>query len=254
MKKFMMIVLVIMCAFMLCACGAKKEGDTVLENKLEVSKIDSTKEYVYDAEYTYEDLEGKSYRSQSTEQTYSLNDIVLPYININSQDAINANNEIKKLFNELAEHFKNELEDTQTWYDISNYKSYINGNILSVVITTESGGSSPETYRHYAYNFELDSGEKVSYADVYKTVGFASNNIDSKIEEAIKNDERYSYYSKDDQNLNNDINKSIENYSNSVKDESINYFIDSNGKLNVIVTMEISALEQEIYETIFIIS
>ena len=61
-----------------------------------VSKLDDTKDWVYDAEYT-KNVIAESY-STHWNDTYYAKDIVIPYININSSYANNANNEIKEVF------------------------------------------------------------------------------------------------------------------------------------------------------------
>lgn len=210
-----------------------------------ISKIDESKQLVYDAEYTYGDLEGKTYISKSMEKTYSLEDIVVPYININSDDAIKANKEIQQLFEECAEFFKQELEGEQTWYNIANYKTYSNDKILSILITVQSGGTDVENYEYYTYNFNLENLKMISYETAYNKAGFSSNNINSKVENAITNCEKLLNLTDSDcpegTNRNTYINNSIKNYKDSIIDNSIKYFIDENGELNVIVKIEIPA-------------
>ena len=213
------------------------EQNYIVSDENETKKIDESNDLVYDAEYTYDNLAGKSYTSEFGE-TYSFEDIVVPYINIKSEDATKANNEIEQLFEELAEKFKKELESTKTWYAISNYKTFINNEVLSIVITLETGGTDVETYEYYTYNFDLNTLNKLSYSAVYENIGENSNNIDSKAKDAIRNCELLSKFS-NEANINTYINKSIENYEYSVKDNSIKYFLDNNGELNIIVNIEV---------------
>ena len=209
-------------------------------------KIDDSKELIYDANYSYKNFSNESYYSQNMGKTYSLKDINLPYININSEDASKANKEIKTLFEELAKFFEEEYTNTKTWYNIASYKTYTKGNLLSILITVETGGTDVEQYKYYAYNFNLDTSKLYSYEETYKLAGFNPNNIDGKVEEAIKKSERITSFN---ENIASYIEKSIKNYNNSVKDKSIKYFIDGNNELNVIVKIEIPVGREE-FDTI----
>lgn len=199
-------------------------------------KIDNNKELVYDANYSYKNFSNESYYSQNMNKTYTLKDINVPYININSEDASDANKEIKALFDELAEFFEQEYNDTKTWYNIASYKTYTRGNLLSIVITVESGGTDVEQYKYYTYNFNLDTLKPYSYEEAYKLVGFNSSNIDVKAEEAIKKCERITQFEED---ITTYIEKSINNYRSAVKDKSMKYFIDENNEFNIIVRIEL---------------
>lgn len=228
--------------------------NNIFVNEKTINKLDNTKDLVYDAEYTYGDLKGKSYISETIKERYSLDDIIVPYININSADAINANKEIKNLFDKLAEFFKSELEDFQIGYNISSYKTYTNNNILSVIITVESGGTAPEVYEYYTYNFDLKTLNRLSYYDVYNKLGYTSNDIDWKVKSGIMNNSLLSQspeiYNFNGNNLNTYIDKSVNNYKESISNNSINYFIDSKGKLNVIVKIEAPIQSGEFNEII----
>lgn len=199
-------------------------------------KIDDSKDLVYDANYSYKNFSNESYYSQNMNKTYSLKDINVPYINIKSEEVSNANKEIKALFEDLAKFFEQEYNDTKTWYNIASYKTYIKGNLLSVVITVEAGGTDVEQYKYYTYNFNLDTLKPYSYEEAYKLAGFNSNNIDTKVEDAIKECDRIAEFKED---ITTYTEKSIKNYTNSVKDKSIKYFIDENNGLNVIVKIEL---------------
>lgn len=227
-------------------CYSNKNKDVSDEDKTSVSsknltkksniKIDDNRDLIYDANYLYKNFSDESYYSENMEREYSLKDINLPYININSEDANKANKEIEKLFEKLAEFFEQEYKDTKTWYNVASYKTYTKGNLLSILITVESGGTDVEQYKYYTYNFNLSTLKMYSYEEIYKLAGFTSNNIDEKVEEAIKKSERITEFKED---ITTYIEKSIKNYTNSVKDQSIQYFIDENNELNVIVKIEL---------------
>lgn len=219
-------------------------------------KIDSSKELVYNAEYTYKDLDGKSYKSVSTEKTYSLKDIQVPYININSEDAKKANNDIKEIFDGLAKFFEEELKDTKTWYNISKYEYFINDKVLSIVITVESGGTDVKKYEYYTFNFDLNTLKSLNYEEMYKNAGFTSDNINSKVENEIKNcdllkeltEEHVGEFETVEQYINNSIN----NYKLDVFDNEIKYYLNDSGKLNVIVDVE-APVGRGVFQTILTI-
>lgn len=238
--------------------GTKSDPKTVTKagatGENEDLKVDADKEIIYDAEYTYQNLEEEKYTSSSTQETYSLKDIKVPVININSSYATKANNEIKEIFNELAKRFKEELDGAQISYGIAGYRYYIDSEILSVEIKTEKGGTSVPVYEYYAYNFNLNNGSQFTYKEAYEFAGFTSSNINEKVENAITETlkERMKGFEQIGNNNNNGNNNdlenmdidtynkaSIQNYRDSVNDESIKYFIDENEKLNVIVDLEI---------------
>ena len=125
-------------------CYSNKNKDVSDEDKTSVSsknltkksniKIYDNRDLIYDANYLYKNFSDESYYSENMNKSYSLKDINLPYININSEDANNANKEIKTLFEELAENFEQEYKNTKTWYNIASYKTYTKGNLLSILI------------------------------------------------------------------------------------------------------------------------
>ena len=88
----------------------------------------------------------------------SASDLVVPYINIDSNDAKKANKEIYELYENLIKKFNENLKD-EIWFTLVEYKTYTNDNIISVVITTESSGTGPTIYDYYTYNFNLNNGK-----------------------------------------------------------------------------------------------
>lgn len=217
-------------------------ADEIASNESTSIKIDDTKELVYNANYSYKNISNESYYNQNMNKTYSLKDINMPYINIDSEEASNANEEIKALFDELAKFFEQEYNDTKTWYNTASYKTYTRDNLLSIVITVVSGGTNIEQYKYYTYNFNLDTLKSYSYEEAYKLAGFNSSNIDVKSENAIKKCETITQFEKSaqsEEDITTYIQKSINNYTNAVNDKTIKYFIDENNELNIVVKIEL---------------
>ena len=197
-------------------------------------KLDESKDYVYDAEYYGKDG-NKSYTTPYDEK-FALKDINVPYININSEDAKKVNKEIKELYDELAELFEEEYEDAKTWYNIASYEVYTNKNVLSVVITTQSGGTDVEKSIYYAYNFDLNTLKKLSFEEIYQIAGFTKENINSCSEAAILNEIKSRM-----ENFENGINMvslwTLDEYNNAIKKNELMYFLSDNGKLKIITNI-----------------
>ena len=209
----------------------------------------SEQKLVYDAKYA-NNLTQTSYIN-GFNQKYSVEDLKVPYINLNSEDAKKANNEIEKMYQDLIEIFKENLEQVSKGKMsndcIVNYNSYINGNTLSVVIDIQY---SERLYKdYYTYNFDLNTLNLLSYEDVYKRAGFTDDNISSKVENTIKNCKIYEKYNQSD--AEKCIQKTITAYKEkSLKDIGLGgidseyylgYYLNKEGKLDIIIYFDINA-------------
>lgn len=225
----------------------KKEEKEEIEEKEEVEetslKEDETKAWIYDANYEYE-VSAKSYSTFF--ETYYASEIVVPYLNIDSADARNANRKIKEIFDEAMMFYEYGVEDNITYVDDCSYDYYLDDKTLSVVITFGVGATHVVAPKYYTYNFDLTTGNLLSYQDVYQLSGF--NNITTKAEAAIteymaETLTDFGYLEDDEFNTYND--QSIDNYKASVREETIKYFLDKDKKLNVVVKIVIPAGEGE---------
>lgn len=205
-------------------------------NKNVVSKLDNNKAWIHDADYNLPTSE-ESYYVDLT-NLISAKDLIVPYININSDDAQKANQEIYELYKGLIDAFNKNIKDKK-WYTLVKYKDYTYDNTVSVVITTETHGTDVPLYKHYTYSFNLDNGKLLSYEEAYKITGLSESNINDKVNKSITNALKQKYSNNSDFNTYN--NKSINNYKTSVNNGTIKFFIDGNNKLNIIVTLEIPA-------------
>lgn len=206
-----------------------------------VNKLDDSKEYVYRASY---DNDGIVDSYSTLYKTYYLDNIVVPYINIDSEDALKVNAEIKSVYDSAIETYKKGIEDKMSYVDDCSYRFFVNDNILSVVLTYGKGATDVVHPSYYTYNFDLKTGRLVSYEDIYSYVGFNSDNISQSVKSSITTvmTERMSKFPdslKEDFDTYN--SQSYDNYISLINDSSIKYFISSNKKLNVIVTLSIPA-------------
>ena len=213
----------------------KTNGDDnkVNENNNEVTyvkKINKEKFWVYDAKYEY-DVDKKQYTTDFG-VTYYINNIVAPYINIDSSDAKTANTEIKKSFDNAITKYNGEFTNVDNF----DYKNYINNDIISVMLNYTWSGTDLPVVDYFTYNFNIKTGKLLSYEDIYSKFGYTKDSINNLMKEKINekaaevlNDEYY----KD--KLETLSNKSYEEYKNNVNSDKIEYFIDSNNTLNVVV-------------------
>lgn len=191
-------------------------------------KIDSSKDFVYNA--TYENSK------------YDTKNIILPYININTDTAKNVNEEIKGIFDTLTATDPNS-SDENPFFAKASYKNYTTGEILSIIITVESGNVENPSIKYYTYNFSLVSLIDLEYQALYKTIGKSTQEVQNEIEEAIKNEITGSYSnSNDTTNLENDINTSINTYKSDVYNHKLKMYLDGKD-LNIIVTLKDSTKE-----------
>ncbi len=218
-----------------------------------VSKLDDTKDWVYDAEYT-KNVTADSYLTYFVE-TYYAKDIVVPYINVNSSYANTANSDIKKVFDDAIESYNDGVSDKMTYVDECGYKKYVTDNTLSVILTYGVGATDVVHPKYYTYNIDLKTGNQLSYEEVYNIAGLSSSNIDSKVENAItkkmqdelkdlkdpQKDTSAGGYYPDGTNFNTYNNESISNYKKSISNNTLKYFLSDNGKLNIVVKLSIPA-------------
>jgi hypothetical protein len=167
-------------------------------------KIDESKDWVYNAEYSKENKEIRTENETLGNKTFQTDkDLIVPYININSQDAKKANEEIKELYeekySEFGEYLSKSSDGELKAYScpLLEYKVYENQNILSIVIyntermiVTNSSIGSKEIYIH-TYNFNLDTLEVATLDEMAVLCKFSSGNeVTKKIkdwEESQKN-------------------------------------------------------------------
>ena len=171
---------------------------------------DSTKDLIYTSNQISKTVQGK----------YSMN-LNVPTFNINSPVANEMNTEIENVFVKKATSILVNAE-TSTDYVIYNidYAGYINGNILSLVIkATLKEGSNPQRIMYLGYNYNLQTGTKISLEDYMAYKEITNTTLQNRINKEIKeisqqtqdlNDVGFSVYTRDP---NSDMYK-IENITN----------------------------------------
>lgn len=201
-----------------------------------ITKLENDKDWVYEADYNLPTEKESYYAYGDHSKLVSAKDIIVPYINIDTTDAKKANEEIYKLYEHLIAAFNENVKE-EIWYTTVEYKVYTNDDVVSIIITTESGGTAVPGYSYYTYNFNLKNGSLLTYEDAYKYTGLKKKDIEDKVKQAITTfmKKEFSY----DMDMEPYINASINNYKTDVSDEKISYFIDDDKKLNIIVVLSV---------------
>ncbi len=262
MKKILLIISMI-AVLLLVGCGKKEDTNVpentntqqqeLIENVQEnndtqetvtmVSKLDDSRDWVYDAEYE-KNVIADSY-TNSYDETYFAKDIVVPYINVDSPDANRINLKIKDIMEELVSTFNAGAteEEPKRYINECRYEYSANNDILSGMLVYSVGQTAVPVDQYYVFNLSLKDGRVCTYEDCYTACGFSKEDIDSKVKSKIT--ELVSSYltEEDDEGF---VQKSIDTYDTLVSENNIMYFIDSNNKLNVISRVSIP-VEQEIY-------
>ncbi len=222
-------------------CPSNEENN--ISDKETNIKIDVDKDWAYDALYEKNVL-ADSYTTTYYETFYA-KDIIVPYININSSSANKANQEIKKIFDNLIEFYNESVNNKTSAISDTNYKKISYKNTYSLLLTQKLGsGTDVATPTYYTYNFDAKTGEKLTFEDIYTRAGFTSDNIDKKVESAITNimqekleDYKDSY--PDKTNFDTYNNESFNNYKETLKNNTLKYYLTDDGKLNIIVSLSI---------------
>lgn len=223
----------------------EKKGEIVNQEQL------SEEELVYNAKYEI-NVEQTSYKDNFGRE-YSVEDIKLPYINLDSEDAKKANKEIEELHKNLIKEFKENIGYAQqkmmTNDFVTSYNTYINGDILSILIEEDRGYDGKLHNSYYTYNFDVKTGKMLSYEEVYKKAGFTEENISEKVENAIKTLDVYNETEQSE--ADKCIQKTIKAYNDrSLKNIGfdgidaeyyLGYFLNEGGKLNIVIYIDIFA-------------
>ena len=208
------------------------------ENNNYVSKIDPSKYWIYHATYDKNVL-ANSY--EIAYKTYYAKDIIVPFINIDSNDASKANDEIKEVFDK-AINFYNEGVENKTNFVSIDYEKFIDNNIASVNLWYGKGGTDVIRPDYYTYTFDLTTGKIMSFEELYQKFGLNKNQVDMKIKEEIT-DEVNDIFEDSFRDINNTtyINESIDNYEKNLEDNTLKYFVNDDGELCIIARLSIPA-------------
>lgn len=148
------------------------QGYTV--NTTGVTKIDSSKDLIY----TWVTKES------TVENRYELN-LNIPKVNI-------SNTSVEKFNNKIKETYVNKANDiilnanNNTIYTVE-YMSYVNTNILSLVIkSTLKEGNNPQRVIIQTYNYNLSTNEEMTLNQMLEIKGLQANTAKNTVLEKVK--------------------------------------------------------------------
>lgn len=208
------------------------EFDELFDNQLHLQNYNSagfaqkkepSKEIVY-TDYTLNEIfEGK----------YDIH-VSIPIININNGNVATINKEIETVFYNKVRSLIEASEDEtaeRSIYTVS-YTSYLNENILSLVIkATLKEGKNAQRVIIQSYNYNLSTNQVLTLEDVLEIKGIAKVNVESEITKTIQNAIDYS------QNM---ASLGYETYKRNIKDtiyevkNSNNFIIGPQGSIYII--------------------
>lgn len=188
-----------------------------------------------------------------------------PYVNIDSSYGRKVNSEVESLFNKYLEAYKDaikKVKETESIQDmeekkqarwgiddgvyknnIVTYSAYKNDNILSIVI--KEGPFIEVGNKYTTYNIDLNTGLEVDFFHAYLSLYLDSEDIYNKaceqMEKVLKEEyTEYYDYPNDEERVkeyNDYVKENEEIIMDSLFSDSTKFFIDGNGKLNVICTI-----------------
>lgn len=252
----LLIVAVVVGAFVGYNRAAQNNKKNDIDSK-SVAKLDESKDYVYDADYTesYNNIYTEYDLGENDEKTFSstlsdditverktsgifkLSDYKIPYININSYDAGHANGELEELYKKYAQMFDESIlnKDHHGVKGILTYRTFKYENILSIVVI--------ETLSSYkTYNFDLKTGNEITYDEMITRLGYDKNTLLDKEKEVIKKEmdkiNTFNYdLTKTCGNVDepkNCYDQAYEKLEKSIKDNSLQFFANDKGELNFV--------------------
>lgn len=213
-----------------------------------VEKIVDAKSYIYDAQYSVENLKIEEYQTNDG-TSHSASDIVVPFVNMVSDDADDVNNEIQSLYENYMNEYKVCSENKNSFIKV-NYETFTTANIISVLITVQRGNENEETNEYVTYNFDAIDGVKLTYSQTYELVGI--KDIEEKVKNVISNLEDFEEYELNesypeevrearDKELEDCKNKIYTYYQQDLLNNHIAYYLDRNLKFNIAINVVLPA-------------
>ena len=220
------------------------DGD---DANFKVSKIDSSKDYIYDANYI-PNVRSKTYADYDS-TIRNIDNYKAPYINLNSSYAKKVNDNIKKVYDQAAQVFDFSIDHNSCiGIEIFEYKHYLVGDMLAVVLTTKYRTCAVTIPKYYIYVINVKTGRKVNLDEILEYKNINKDDFNEKVKNGIIN----SYYSSFDDSKDYDylVDENLKTYEN---DTNKKFFIDDNGKINLLISITIRPGEiEEIFKIITI--
>lgn len=196
-------------------------------------KLEQDRDWVQDANYSLPTDVDSYYGYASHTQLVQASDFIVPYLNHDSDYAKQVNTQIYELYKHLINNF-NQYAQASISFNTVDYQWTIQDHDLSLLITITTNGIDVPVNQYYTYNINTQDGNQFSFNKALELTGIESS--DQLIQDAITSI-LHDFYNGDDFSIYQE--KSFEKYTESLKTNSISYFLDQNNQLNVIVTLEL---------------
>jgi hypothetical protein len=158
-------------------------------------------------------------------------DVSIPYININNETILKYNRETREQFKDRAEELSTQETTESIIYNV-RYKSYIQDNILSLVIESElKEGNKSQKIIIKTYNYDLIEQREVTLEELLEKKEIKISDAEKKIKQEIQavqqqndvlSEQGYNVYQRD---YNSDTYK-VEN--------TENYFLGKDGMIYLV--------------------
>ncbi|MDY5992693.1 MAG: hypothetical protein SPJ06_01710 [Bacilli bacterium] len=212
---------------------AEQIEETEENTNTPIEKLNENEDWIIEAQYERNIVNHEK-------RLISADEIKVPYINVNSEYAKKANEEIKATFDEAIRTYNNEVNDYAFTLDECDYYKYIGKNLASTITVYSYHLTDVPKPNYKTYNISLKTGKEMTYEEVYKELGYNKDNIEQFAEKAIISKLK-EYIDKLDFVTENEYknykNESINNYKKSLKDKTLQYFVNEDGKLSIIVKL-----------------
>ena len=237
-------------------------GQSNNSNKKSI-KVDDSKDFVYDAEYKYDNkyTEFDRTNGERKDTTIDYYGISVELTAINSSDAQTVNKELENLYLKYAKDFDGCAEELKNQNgpgcsQILTYKTYKYNDILSIIVIDGIQGTSPFVFDYHTYNFDITTGKVLNYDEVLQKLNLdKSSTLETLKKNAkAKMDSLYNswgekkdlttecHYNKDENgNLlygtSNCYDITYTLLQKSIDSNSLLYFVDNDGDLNVMMIL-----------------
>lgn len=216
---------------------AEQIKETEENTNTPIEKLNENEDWIIEAQYERNIVNHEK-------RLISADEIKVPYINVNSEYAKKANEEIKATFDEAIRTYNSEVNDYAPTLDECDYYKYIGKNLASTITIYAYHFSDLPKPNYKTYNISLKTGKEMTYEEVYKELGYNKDNIEQFAEKAIISKlkeyiDKMDFVTEDE--YKNYKNESINNYKKSLKDKTLQYFVNEDGNLSIVVRLIIPA-------------
>lgn len=188
MKKILAAVLALTFAASLCSCSFSKgiagsESETAVEETTEEATKYSmnVEDYVYPEKKVSKLFIGSFQITGETDIYREKKPSRLPQLSMDTKDASEINDDIHAKYNKIFETLESSEDNVPV--PRTDYKAYLNDNILSLVIETRSIDTPNSGFN--VYNINVETGQKVDSDEIIKLSSVSREEADKLLKEEI---------------------------------------------------------------------